>query len=519
MAETRDLVRRLLDTTDIALVVPSLPPEVLQRLVDRCGLEACVDLVALTTPSQLRRLLDSDLWRADVPGRDETFDAGRFGEWIEVLIELGVDVAGDRVAAMDLDLVVDGLAAHARVFDAGAVSSFTTLDGEQMGGRAFRGGEVAAIGGFVLEGQESSAWDAIVELLAHLQSERPAFFHRLMRGCVDLSSRGREMDPSYDLLDARDYHRAALSFERAERRNAQGYVTPAEARAFLQAARGVRLDGDRPDVDPVAFACLRDLAQASVDHETSDSGAEGLQADAPPGDRAASVSAAARVTAVMQILVDEGLVTPPRALLTAGTAQKDTPLEHVRALVAADPASEPTLAFLVNVLLSGCPLLGRPFTAQEAADAAAATCNLGLENWPVVWGRPDLVIAFRIGWTLLYHDVCLHAARTLCDVLAGIGGSDRDHHWSLQTLRHALARELERGTPWRVRESLDAIVSLDACAWAGLLALLDEYPTLHAALTSRRLLRVDPAEVSFVTRNADVAVARTWLATLASALG
>jgi hypothetical protein len=32
--------------------------------------------------------------------------------------------------------------------------------------------------------------------------------------------------------------------------------------------------------------------------------------------------------------------------------------------------------------MAGCSIQARPFTAQEASDAAVAVCNLGLKNWP-----------------------------------------------------------------------------------------------------------------------------------------
>ena len=40
------------------------------------------------------------------------------------------------------------------------------------------------------------------------------------------------------------------------------------------------------------------------------------------------------------------------------------------------------LAFLANTLLAGSSVQSRPFTPQEASDAAACICNLGLERWP-----------------------------------------------------------------------------------------------------------------------------------------
>ncbi|HZF40454.1 MAG TPA: hypothetical protein VE715_16640, partial [Blastocatellia bacterium] len=41
--------------------------------------------------------------------------------------------------------------------------------------------------------------------------------------------------------------------------------------------------------------------------------------------------------------------------------------------------------YLANTLMAGCSIQARPFTAQEASDAAIAICNLGLENWAPHW--------------------------------------------------------------------------------------------------------------------------------------
>src|SRR5262249_53018060 len=75
----RPLLERILDTPHLPQVVPRLKPELLHRLIERCGLEDCGELVALATPDQLSRVFDLDLWRAGQPGLDEQFDAERFG--------------------------------------------------------------------------------------------------------------------------------------------------------------------------------------------------------------------------------------------------------------------------------------------------------------------------------------------------------------------------------------------------------------------------------------------------------
>ena len=95
-------------------MVPQLPPEVLHRVIQSCGLEDCGELVALATPDQLARVFDLDLWRAGQPGLDEQFDADRFGVWLEVLDGIRRrSVAAQTLAGMDVDLVIAALAQHA----------------------------------------------------------------------------------------------------------------------------------------------------------------------------------------------------------------------------------------------------------------------------------------------------------------------------------------------------------------------------------------------------------------------
>ena len=84
-----DRLARLLDAPHLARVVPHLAPETLHQLIRHRGLDACGELVASATPEQLTSVLDLDLWRNTQPGRDERFDADRFGEWLELLVDTG----------------------------------------------------------------------------------------------------------------------------------------------------------------------------------------------------------------------------------------------------------------------------------------------------------------------------------------------------------------------------------------------------------------------------------------------
>src|SRR5262249_28595097 len=145
------------------------------------------------------------------------------------------------------------------------------------------------------------------------------------------------------------------------------------------------------------------------------------------------------------------------------------------------------LTYLANAIMAGCALQGRPFTAQEAWDAAVAVCNLGLENWPPLWApatsladgffvNHDLVIVFQVGWTVLHKDVAMFAAERLLNVLARLRCDDRDVQTGLDALRIQLSRSCSERTPWRARDALDVIAILDMPAWAALLGLIDECP-------------------------------------------
>ena len=156
MAKSETLLQRLLNAPDLTKIVPQLQPEVLHRVIQTCGLEDCAEFVALATPGQLARILDIDIWRVRTPGTDEQFDADRFGLWIAVLMEAGADVAAEKVLGLDIELVIAGLVKHAAAFDRAAVSSYTTLEGDDMPGRALNRGPVSEVGGYVLETRRTS---------------------------------------------------------------------------------------------------------------------------------------------------------------------------------------------------------------------------------------------------------------------------------------------------------------------------------------------------------------------------
>src|ERR1019366_3956461 len=171
------------------------------------------EIVALATREQLAGVFDLDLWRTDQPGLDEQFDADRFGVWLEVLAEGGAAVAGQKLADMDVSLVIAALSQHVLVFDHAA------------GVRTPDEATSCNVGGYRVVARRTGSWDTIVDVLIALGAEHQAYFHRVMRGCRSLSNSAPEVDGLDELLTAPEQVMFDLAFDRERRRETQGYTT------------------------------------------------------------------------------------------------------------------------------------------------------------------------------------------------------------------------------------------------------------------------------------------------------
>jgi hypothetical protein len=432
------------------------------------------------------------------------------------------------------------------------------------------------VGGYLVRAGRTDAWDAIVTLLITLEVEHNHYFHAVMQGCRRLSNSRAEIDGLDDLLMAPEQHLYDVAIERERRRSRQGYATPADARAFLQMARQPRA-ASAPTapiaINPIATAYFR-----AADEEADTSAPAFAKAsargdndiptsDIPPSDIATSIGA------VIELLTEAGVMPDrPRALLEA--AEDEDPraasIPHLRRLMKFVLHHDETayltrtreLAFLANTLIAGSSVQSRPFTPQEASDAAACTCNLGLECWPARWpgatshgasssreldtanhlrqgsggqvATPpdtfppdswlidhDLVTAFEAGWSVLYRDVSLFVADQLVSTLADLHRVDADTRHGLRALRRTLVKHREAGTPWLARDAADVLAMLDMTAWISVLGLLDECPILPAALTAvleRRTTSVSPTAFEFISTTAQIGDIRLFMRTLPGVL-
>lgn len=547
--DPRPLLERILDTPHLAHVVPRLQPELLHRVIQKCGLEDCGELVALATPEQLAGIFDLDLWGSAQPGLDEQFDADRFGVWLEVLVESGATLAAQKLAQLDVHLVIGGFAQHVRVFDRAAVAPYTTTDGLEIA--EIRGLDetlTCDVGGYVVVARRSDSWDAIVAVLTSLDEEQHDYFNQVMRGCRTLSNARFEIDGLHDLPSDRDQVMFDLSGDRERRRETQGYLAPAQARAFLEMSRRLRLEsGGVPPGNPIAHAYFRAIG------ETTATDAQGSPKHLPAGSGEESApkpieTVAGDVEGLLDVLLDAEIVAQqPRGFL-AGSQEQVPRLarihDHMRFVLDRDSAAyakrNDELAFLANTLMAGCSIQARPFTAQEASDAAVAICNLGLENWPApslsgqVCHDPaavetgsalpddflvghDLVGVFQVGWTVLHDDVSMYSAAQLIEVLTHLRRGDGEIQAGLDSLCLEMLRHSRAGAPWRARDALDVIASLDLPAWAVLLGLIDECPVIHAGIAARRESRtraVSASAFEFISENSQIASVREFLQSL-----
>lgn len=427
-----------------------------------------------------------------------------------MLAEAGADVAAAKLAAMPLPQIAAGLAHHVRVFDVAAVSSYETTDGTRIDySRPVRDLTGCEIGGYHVAATRDDSWDAIVSVLATLDRNHPEQFVALMRAVRSRSHSRREADGFHSLLGNREQMMFDVADEREQRRRRRGFASPADARAFLEMSRKARPETLEPN--PLAREYASAIEYAADEDVTAVSPEEEIE--------------------VAEILAAAGVAPlhAPRALLESGAVQPALRIERWMRLVfdrdqVAYGERNFELAYLANVLMAGCSIQGRPFTAKEAADASVAICNLGLEHLP---DAPDYLIAhdligaFQLGWTTLHEQACVVPAQALVDILAEVRVADADLQSALNLLRIRLMREITNGTPWRAAEALDVLASFDMPAWAALAGLIAECPVIHGGLMAsvdRRVRSVDPDAFDFISGSNQLRLIRSLMNALPAIL-
>lgn len=486
-----DLLDRILEEPEFVTRVQSLDARALGRIIQHVGLEDVGQIVSLATTEQLKEVFDEDLWRSERPGTAETFDAERFGIWLEVMLDADSKGAARKVAEMEEDFVAMALSRHILALDLSELHHLLSEDNSEEYGlvdKALENSLNHEIDSYLVVAKDDCSWDAVLGLLTELDSDHSGFLHRVLERCRRLSSASIESEGGlYNVLSAAEQLEFDVADERERRREQKGYVTPQSAAHFLHLARSI----DREEVsgavsDPITRAYFAGYessrahqAPSRMPDQRSANGEDLLarllestqtQSEAPlalPGD------------------VSDEPIWPIRRGL-ARLAEEDEGL-YSRRLI--------ELNYLANVLIAGCTHHGRQFRPAEAAQAAVATCNLSLESYGTDRLAPeadtlmqfDMVTLFRRGWRRLYREVTLPVASSLHSALKRLPlrasrliREDREH---IADLCAELEKALAAGTPWTGADQLIILETLlDSSEVYALTTLLAECPTIPETL-------------------------------------
>jgi hypothetical protein len=409
---TRQLLSRLLDEPRLVEVVQGLEPGVLAGLIERIGLEDSSELISLATTSQLVQLLDEDLWKSERPGVDEAFDADRFALWLEVLLEAGEEFTAGKLAEWPEDLVMLALYEHVLVInmDELAIEMAGRNPDVDLTEKALDSCLYQEIAEFQVISRRHAGWSAILAVLLALDENHHDFLRRILERCCALSKEYIEdNDGLYHVLTSGEMLESDAAADREERRAARGYISPSSAAGFLKLARATDLamiiGSNRPD--PVTRAYFRDLERG-------------------PGDTAPEPGPPRARKKILTVLHEAGILEEARPPLllddpSAAGVKNEGALfgRAIARLRGLDPARYARrmeeLAYLANVLIAGHGVDGRRYRPFEAAEAAVAVCNLGLEHLlgetggagddaerraARLVGEESAVKLFRVGWHL-----------------------------------------------------------------------------------------------------------------------
>jgi hypothetical protein len=260
--------------------------------------------------------------------------------------------------------------------------------------------------------------------------------------------------------------------------------------------------------DPVTRAYFRTLGPSPA--------AAPMRGQATPADAPAAAAAA---DDLVELLREAEVLSPAQAVaLLAAPADEDEPGDRLgpalRRLAgrAADQHARrmAELAYLTNALHAGCSFEGRRFRPAEAARAAVAMVNLGLDYCVEAGERsPDVTLArgvdrlFRVGYRLLVDEVALPVARGLLERLTARTALDRRPDVVLARSIATLRAGITAGKPWSARAHLGGLSDVVSPA---ILAAIDECP--HRAVTGTDGRTSRAKGIAFVSTRAELVALR-----------
>ncbi len=458
------LLAQLIDLPSLPALVPQLKTPTLTRIIDSVGIDDAGPIVALTTTHQLRRVFDETLWKRLAPGVRERLSPEEFVRWLDVLNEQGQAFVAERLEALGVQFLASQLALVIEVQDKDMVYNpdDVVLD------------EAEDFGSHKVIAKVPEDWDILRTALAALHTDFPRFLERVLDQCT----------ASWATFGPERAYVTALEDESADRdarREAEGYVTPDTASAFLSEARVTGIEDLvlDDDYDIVTRRFFASNAAAVVDPEIE---------DLPPVDEAEFEA--------LDFMLREAEVVDPRFQLSGPTtAARSLIRDALDRLESNSPdvfgARLRELVYISNVLVVGTQDPTSRLTEVEAAHAALDICNIGAGYWDraglptedLVNEAPGLIRAFRIGWHVLQR-IPPRSARHLVDVLRAptVRARLEEKEWILSEVDTAIADLVNRIDLARFADVDDTLsfVSLvvEAEAIAKLKVVMNPFPRI-----------------------------------------
>ncbi len=224
----------------ILLNDPLLPEKIRQasatelvQWINEIGLEDAGEIIAFANTKQIEAIFDIDLWKAARAGADESFDADRFGTWLEILAEVGLHKAIEKLVEMDEDFLVLAFSTLAWVAETEWLEE--NCEANPQIEKIIESKLTFEIDGYVLFGKTEQSWDIFISLIVEMDARHHSFLYEILDRCFSfLVQEATTEDDLYDILSDEQQVVDDVAYEREKRRESQGFVAPATARAFLK---------------------------------------------------------------------------------------------------------------------------------------------------------------------------------------------------------------------------------------------------------------------------------------------
>lgn len=353
------LLGQMLDDPQLAPQLRALPAPLLRQVILQIGLADAGELVALSSLEQLREVFDEDLWRSPRPGQDDAFDATRFCTWLEVLLEAGDAFVAERLAELSEDFLVFAFSRLLRALDTAEVAASITGDDEAgLIDKVLEAEACQELGDYLIVARIENGWDAVWTTLVALDDRHAELLRAVLHRCwLATREQAEGAGGLYEVLTGEEQLLEDARAEREERRAARGYVSPADARAFLGLARRAPAE---PETDPITRAYFRELRPVPLAPDLAGGGAR-----------------PSRFAPLRRLLAEAGALPAPEAAPAPGDSLFRS---TVAELAGFDPRAHQRvveeLAYLANVLVAGDT--SRAWQPLEAAERVLELCDAGL---------------------------------------------------------------------------------------------------------------------------------------------